>query len=103
MKRRTVLLAPEAEADLAVIYDYVAQAASPQVAGAYLERVEAFVRGFETAAERGTTRDDVRPGLRIVGFERRITVAFVVEDQRVTILRLFYGGQDWASALDQDV
>ncbi len=28
-------------------------------------------------------RDDVRPGLRVVGLERRVSIAFVVEDARV--------------------
>jgi plasmid stabilization system protein ParE len=40
-------------------------------------------------------RDDIRPGLRVVGFERRATIAFRVEDDRVTILRIFHGGRDW--------
>ena len=43
----------------------------------------------------GTRYDHIRPGLRIVGFERRVTVAFTVDENRVTVLRLFYGGQDW--------
>ncbi len=45
-------------------------------------------------------RDDVRPGLRIVGFERRITIAFTATEAEVTILRLFFGGQDWGRAFD---
>lgn len=65
---------------------------------AYIERVEQFISGFEVGPERGTRRDDVRPGLRTVGFERRLTVAFVVREQ-VTILRIFYGGRDWESVL----
>jgi hypothetical protein len=31
---------------------------------------------FETAGERGMRRNDIRPGLRVVGFERRATMAF---------------------------
>ena len=30
-----------------------------------------------------------------MGFERRVTVAFEVSAKTVTILRLFYGGQNW--------
>jgi toxin ParE1/3/4 len=37
--------------------------------------------------------------LRIIGFERRITIAFVVEPERVVILRLFYAGRDWENLL----
>jgi toxin ParE1/3/4 len=44
-------------------------------------------------------RDDIRPGLRVVGFERRVTIAFAVGEAGVTIVRVFYGGQDWEEAL----
>lgn len=44
---------------------------------------------------RGHHRNDIRPGLRIVGFERRVTIAFCVDESAVTILRVFYGGRDW--------
>ncbi len=99
MTRRSVVLSPQAEGDLIALYDHIAQAASPAIAAAYLARVEAYVRGFELSAERGTQRDDIRAGIRTVGFERRITIAFTLTDTVATILRLFYGGQDWASAL----
>jgi len=39
-------------------------------------------------------RSDHRPGLRVVGFERSASVAFVVEDDSVIILRIFHRGQD---------
>ncbi|WP_348626490.1 hypothetical protein [Mesorhizobium sp. LNJC384A00] len=41
----------------------------------------------------------MRPGLRIVGFERRLTVAFTVEGDQVVILRVFYGGVNWEDEL----
>jgi toxin ParE1/3/4 len=50
-------------------------------------------------SERGHRRDDVRPGLRIVGFERRITIAFTVSAEDVTILRIFYAGRNWEDEL----
>jgi toxin ParE1/3/4 len=37
--------------------------------------------------------------LRIVGFERRITIAFTVSTENVTILGIFYGGRDWEKEL----
>jgi toxin ParE1/3/4 len=50
---------------------------------------------FDVASERGHWRDDIRSGLRIVRFERRVTVAFTVDNDRVRFLRIFYGGWDW--------
>jgi toxin ParE1/3/4 len=54
---------------------------------------------LDIASERGVLRDDIRPGLRVAGFERRLTVAFSVEAETVSIYRLFYGGQNWEEVL----
>lgn len=94
MRLYRVVLSPEAKGDLLDIYDWVADRASPAVALAYVERIEAHLQGFEHGAERGHRRDDLRPGLRVAGFERRVTIAFTVEGDRATILRLAYGGRD---------
>ena len=55
--------------------------------------------GFDLAGERGHLREDIRPDLRIVGFEKRVTIAFTIIDNRVVILRIFYGGSDWPHEL----
>lgn len=99
MKRRSVILAPEALEDLDAMYRHIALAAGSAVADRYLQRLEDHVLGFDLAAERGTQRSDIRPGLRIAGFERRITIAFMVGKETVTILRFFWGGQNWVEKL----
>ena len=95
MKRRVVEFSDEATADLLGLYDWIAKAASAAVALSYIDRLETYILGFDVASERGHLREDVRPGLRIVGFEHRITIAFIVESERVVILRIFYGGRNW--------
>ena len=102
MKPRQVVFTPEAEADLLAIYDWIAQAGSPGSALRYVERLETYCRGFDLASERGHLRNDVRPGLRIVGFEKSLTIAFTVNAERVTILRLLYGGRDWETTLSRN-
>lgn len=89
------MFTPEARTDLFDIYDAIAAKAGLQIAISYIERIEAYCLGFELASERGHRRDDIRPGLRILGFERRVTITIAVDDATVTILRLFYGGQNW--------
>ena len=79
--------------------EWIASKASLQVAISYIERLETYCLGFDIASERGHRRDDVSLGLRIVGFERRVTIAFVADENQVTILRLFYGGQNWEDKL----
>ncbi len=95
MRERRVTFAPEAEADLTALFDWIAQRAEPQTAMRYLDRLEAFCNGLSFASERGHLRSDIRPGLRILGFERRLTLAFVVSDTQVTILRVFPTGRNW--------
>lgn len=99
MKERVVDFAPEAMEDLGNLYDRIADAAGVDTAIGYVDRLETFCRGMAVAAERGQRREDIRSGLRIVGFERRITIAFTVAETRVTILRLFYAGRNWEGAL----
>lgn len=99
MNERRVVFAPEAVADLIELYDWIAAAASPTVAMNYLDRVEAFCLRLGIGSERGQLRADIRPDLRIVGFEHRLTVAFTVGDQRVTILRVFAAGRNWEAML----
>ena len=79
------------------LLDWIAERAGNKVAQAYIDRLEAYCQGFEFASERGHRRDGIRPGLRVVGFERRVAVAFTVGPLEVTILRLYYGGRDWRS------
>ena len=100
MIRRTVVYAPEAEGDLLSLFDHIADAASEAVAAGYLGRIKVWLEGFSTASERGTRRDDIRPGLRIIGFERRLTVAFTVTEDKVVIQRVFSGGQNWGARLE---
>lgn len=42
---------------------------------------------------RGSLRNEVRDGLRIVGFERSVSIAFLVEPDEVIILRIALHGQ----------
>jgi toxin ParE1/3/4 len=91
---REVVFAPEAQADLFKLYDYIAARSGAARAIGYVGRIERYCQGFARPAERGTKRDDLRPGLRIVGFERRVTIAFHVDSDTVTIDRILYGGRD---------
>ena len=97
-----VALSPEAETDLWGIYDYVAERAGTTRALGYVERILAHCEGFATFPERGRRRDDLRPGLRVTGFERRVTIAFHLTADRVVIDRIFYAGRDLETAFDAD-
>lgn len=57
-----------------------------------------YCDGLGTFPERGTKRDDILPGLRVIGYRRRATIAFAIEPQKIVILGVFYGGQDFEAA-----
>ncbi len=44
-------------------------------------------------------QDDPRPGLRVMGFERRVLIGFLVGTGSVAILRILYGGRGVERAL----
>ena len=51
---------------------------------------------------RGAPRDDLRPGLRMLSFRRRVTIAYRIKANVVTILELFYPGQDFEKIVLDD-
>jgi toxin ParE1/3/4 len=94
-----VVFSPEADAQLIGIYRYIAREASPDVAARFTGAIVDHCEGFGTFPQRGARRDDLRPGLRTIGFRRRVTIAFTVDENIVTIIGVFYGGQDFEAAL----
>lgn len=90
---------PKAQADLFALYDYIAEQSGPLRAGAYIARIEKACMGLATLPRRGTRRDDIVPGLRTIGFERRVTIAFRVLTDVVEIVTVAYAGRDFESEL----
>lgn len=91
-----VRFAAAAVDDLKTIFDFIAARASPKTAERFVLRLEAACLALDIAPFRGAARDDPRPGLRTVGFERRATILFTVIEAKseVLILGVFYGGRD---------
>ncbi len=77
MRQREVVFSPEAIDDLDRLYDWIASAAGATVAFRYIERIETFCMRLDLASKRGVLRADIRPGLRVVGFERRFSRRFL--------------------------
>jgi len=69
--------------------------ASEERADGYVGRIVDFCNGLSTFPLRGTQRDDLLSGLRVTGFERRVTIAFIVTAEAVLIEGIFYGGRDF--------
>lgn len=103
MKRYRVVFAPEAEDQLAALYRYIAAVAAPAIAERYVNAIVTYCESLETSPLRGVRRDDIRRGLRITNYKGRTVIAFSVIGDRVSILGVFYGGQDYKTALQDDL
>jgi plasmid stabilization system protein ParE len=97
-----VVFAPEALEQLAELYRYIALAASPEIAAGYTDAIVNYCEGLSAFPHRGTTRDDIRTGLRITNYKKRAVIAFAIDEQCVSILGVFYGGQDYETILQDD-
>lgn len=89
-----VIFHPRAQRDLDDIYDYVSDKSSPKVAADFVASIRNYCLGFSTFPLRGATRDDISPGVRIVGYRRRISIAFSVIGEAVWIVGLYYSGRN---------
>jgi toxin ParE1/3/4 len=98
-KSYRLVFRPVAETDLEELYDYIAGRSGAATAGGYIGRVEAACRRLTVFPPRGRARDDVLPGLRTLGFERRAVIVFQVLEADVRIVRVLYGGRDVEQAL----
>jgi toxin ParE1/3/4 len=93
-----VIFTPLAARQLESLHEYIATHASESRADGYVGRIVAFCKGLTTFPLRGTQRDDVLPGLRVTGFEHRVTIAFAATEAAILIEGIFYGGQDFEAA-----
>lgn len=94
-----VVFSPEALDQLESLYQYIAVAASPDIAERYTNAIVTYCENLQTSPLRGTRRDEIRPGLRITNYKGRAVIAFDVSAELVSIIGVFYGGQDYATVL----
>jgi len=98
----SVVFSPEALDQLVELYNYIAAAASPQVAQSYTDAVVTYCESLQTFPQRGIRRDDVRSALRVTNYQSRTIIAFTADAGLVSIVGVFHGGQDYETALQVD-
>jgi toxin ParE1/3/4 len=97
-----VIFTPRAERQIDGLHEYITDKASEERADGYIARIVAFCNGLVTFPLRGQQRNDLLSGLRTIGFERRVTIAFVVTADAVLIEGIFCGGQDFEDAFQDE-
>ena len=103
MKRYRVIVSAQAEADFDSLFAFIADNAGKTVAKRFIARLHAFCARLANAPHRGANRGDLMPGLRLLGYRRRATIAFIVTDDQVLILRIAYRSRDLERLFGGDV
>lgn len=87
------------------LYAYLAERAGEPIAESYVGGIQALCLGLADFPNRGAPRDHPAvPDLRIIVYKGNVTIAYTVDEAAgmVTILGIFYGGQDYAHRLATD-
>ena len=99
---KEVVFSPEAETQIIALYDYLAAHASPKIAETYTNAIVERCEQLREMPLVGVARDDVRRGMRTIFFRKRVVLAYSVAAKAVTVLAIFYGGQDYETLLRED-
>lgn len=100
---RSVVYSPRASGQLSDLYLWIAeQSGFPDRAEGYVTTIFDYCDSLADFPLVGVARDDLRPGLRTIGFRRRVVIAFAVTEETVEIHGVFYGGRDYETLLRDD-
>jgi toxin ParE1/3/4 len=101
----SVVFAPEAQEQLLALYQFIAGQGAPLTAERYINAIVDYCEAMSTFPKRGTQRDDIRPGLRVTNYRGAAIIAFAVDDatKTVSIIGVFYGGQDFETMLQDEL
>lgn len=97
-----IVFTPEARDQLDHLHNYIASAADAEIAMRFADGILDHIASLSEFPERGTPRDDLRPGMRTLAWRRRVTIAFMVEERDVVVIGIFYGGRDFETLLRED-
>lgn len=87
-----------ARSDLEAILRYVARD-NPRAARRWVAAIETRCGQLQLFPEMGVERPDLADGLRILPY-RRAVIAYRLLPDRVRIVRVLYGGQDYAALME---
>ncbi|WP_430240854.1 type II toxin-antitoxin system RelE/ParE family toxin [Neorhizobium sp. DAR64861/K0K2] len=89
----TVRFSDAAEDDVIELLTYLLPRAGERVARLYVDQIVDHCHSFERFPERGS-RLESKLGVRLVGYRKKATIAFMIEGNTVTILRIFHHGRN---------
>ncbi|KVE30151.1 plasmid stabilization protein [Burkholderia singularis] len=97
-----VILSPEVRDKLDEIEARIVAAGAPQTAARYVDAIVEYCASLATFPERGVPRDDLLAGLRLTHYRKRAVIAYRVSEKTVSILGVYYGGQDYEAQFSDE-
>lgn len=89
-----VELRPAAARHLAAIEARIAEEATDGIARRFVGVIVDRCQALEMYPDRGTPRDDIRPGVRTLVFKRNVVIVYAVEADEVAVLGIGWRGQE---------
>ncbi len=93
-----IVYTPEARDDMASIFWYIA-AHDPGAADRYIQEIRHACGNLALMPHMGIERYDLRQGIRIFPFNRRVIIVYEARDAFLNILRVFHKGRDYETLL----
>jgi toxin ParE1/3/4 len=100
VKLYRVVLSLRAYRQLGDIEQWIEEEAGVSVARRYRQAIVDHCLALKEFPNRGSSRDDLRAGLRTIAFRGRVTVAYVVADDEVQVTAIVGRGREIEAALD---
>ena len=97
-----VQFSPHALKQLERIYCYVAGKSSPVTALRFVSSIKDHCQTLSLIPYRGVPRDDIWPGLRLIGFQQSINIVFKITEESIIIVGIYYGGQNYADGFTEN-
>ncbi|KPF82844.1 hypothetical protein IP70_20675 [alpha proteobacterium AAP38] len=85
-----VIFSVQARRDIKALARLIEHDQGAAVALSYIQRLRACCFSLQTFPKRGHFLDDANGNVRVIGFERRVSIHFRVTDAEVVIARLLY-------------
>jgi toxin ParE1/3/4 len=97
---RKLVYSSKANEDLTDLFLWIYEARfDPYLAEQFVQRIRNRCDLIATLPHGGRPRDDLFPGLRTIAFERKAVIAYIVKDETIEIVNVFYGGRDFEAII----
>lgn len=99
--RRTLRLSDLAVEQLADLETHIAEAAGSEIAERYVGSIVEFCEGLSDYPYRTHHVEGFPHDMRTIGFRRRVQLLFILDDELLQLVAVYYGGQDWRTKAQQ--